>query len=181
MKVVNEQCPTITRTYSLGKSSRGLKIYAMEISDNPGDHELGEGPHSPLETRPPPNGSETRLWRCSWACRIDVPSSPRPACPWSPLLGPPSLRHPQPSGREARLGPSSDPLGRRPREAGWLLKLLPLQGSPSSATRLGSMATRCGADSCCCCSCSTCAESTAMGTRACAAWCTTHASTWCPR
>nr|XP_010967853.2 adipocyte enhancer-binding protein 1 [Camelus bactrianus] len=42
MKVVNEQCPTITRTYSLGKSSRGLKIYAMEISDNPGDHELGE-------------------------------------------------------------------------------------------------------------------------------------------
>ncbi|XP_045142264.1 adipocyte enhancer-binding protein 1 isoform X2 [Echinops telfairi] len=42
MKVVNEECPTITRTYSLGKSSRGLKIYAMEISDNPGDHELGE-------------------------------------------------------------------------------------------------------------------------------------------
>lgn len=42
MKVVNEECPTITRTYSLGKSSRGLKIYAMEISDNPGEHELGE-------------------------------------------------------------------------------------------------------------------------------------------
>lgn len=42
MKMVNEECPTITRTYSLGKSSRGLKIYAMEISDNPGDHELGE-------------------------------------------------------------------------------------------------------------------------------------------
>lgn len=44
MKVVNVECPTITRTYSLGKSSRGLKIYAMEISDNPGDHELGEAP-----------------------------------------------------------------------------------------------------------------------------------------
>ncbi|XP_075800356.1 adipocyte enhancer-binding protein 1 [Microtus pennsylvanicus] len=42
MKMVNEECPTITRTYSLGKSSRGLKIYAMEISDNPGEHELGE-------------------------------------------------------------------------------------------------------------------------------------------
>ncbi|XP_042558330.1 adipocyte enhancer-binding protein 1 [Dipodomys spectabilis] len=42
MKVVNEECPTITRTYSLGKSSRGLKIYAMEISDNPGEHEPGE-------------------------------------------------------------------------------------------------------------------------------------------
>ncbi|XP_004839984.1 adipocyte enhancer-binding protein 1 isoform X1 [Heterocephalus glaber] len=42
MKLVNEECPTVTRTYSLGKSSRGLKIYAMEISDNPGEHELGE-------------------------------------------------------------------------------------------------------------------------------------------
>lgn len=54
MKVVNEECPTITRTYSLGKSSRGLKIYAMEISDNPGDHELGEDPTTPhrLEARP---------------------------------------------------------------------------------------------------------------------------------
>lgn len=47
MKVVNEECPTITRTYSLGKSSRGLKIYAMEISDNPGDHELGVCPKTP--------------------------------------------------------------------------------------------------------------------------------------
>uniref|UniRef100_A0A8C8SA99 AE binding protein 1 n=1 Tax=Pelusios castaneus TaxID=367368 RepID=A0A8C8SA99_9SAUR len=42
MKVVNEECPTITRIYNIGKSSRGLKIYAMEISDKPGEHELGE-------------------------------------------------------------------------------------------------------------------------------------------
>ncbi|KAM6431592.1 adipocyte enhancer-binding protein 1 isoform 1-T1 [Liasis olivaceus] len=42
MKVVNEECPTITRIYNIGKSFRGLKIYAMEISDNPGEHELGE-------------------------------------------------------------------------------------------------------------------------------------------
>lgn len=60
MKVVNEQCPTITRTYSLGKSSRGLKIYAMEISDNPGDHELGEGPDSPLEAWPSPRPTDYR-------------------------------------------------------------------------------------------------------------------------
>ncbi|XP_029460064.1 adipocyte enhancer-binding protein 1 [Rhinatrema bivittatum] len=42
MKVVNEECPAITRIYNVGRSSRGLKIYAMEISDNPGDHETGE-------------------------------------------------------------------------------------------------------------------------------------------
>ncbi|XP_077118898.1 adipocyte enhancer-binding protein 1 isoform X1 [Ranitomeya variabilis] len=42
MKVVNEECPTITRIYNVGKTAKGLKIYAMEISDNPGEHEVGE-------------------------------------------------------------------------------------------------------------------------------------------
>lgn len=65
MKVVNEECPTITRTYSLGKSSRGLKIYAMEISDNPGDHELGEGP--PWRGCEQGPGVAAGPWACLWS------------------------------------------------------------------------------------------------------------------
>lgn len=45
MKSVNEMCPDITRIYSIGKSYMGLKLYVMEISDNPGKHELGESQH----------------------------------------------------------------------------------------------------------------------------------------
>ncbi|XP_068609461.1 adipocyte enhancer-binding protein 1 [Brachionichthys hirsutus] len=42
MKMINEECPNITKIYNLGKSAHGLKMYAMEISDNPGEHETGE-------------------------------------------------------------------------------------------------------------------------------------------
>ena len=39
---IYKRCPDITRVYSVGKSWRHRDLYVIEISDNPGVHELGK-------------------------------------------------------------------------------------------------------------------------------------------
>uniref|UniRef100_UPI00358E6104 carboxypeptidase N catalytic chain n=1 Tax=Myxine glutinosa TaxID=7769 RepID=UPI00358E6104 len=39
---IYKRCPDVTRVYSVGKSWRHRDLYVIEISDNPGVHELGE-------------------------------------------------------------------------------------------------------------------------------------------
>lgn len=47
MKSVNDECPNITRIYSLGRSANGLEIMAMVISGNPTEHEIGTNVFTP--------------------------------------------------------------------------------------------------------------------------------------
>ncbi|KAJ6658590.1 hypothetical protein lerEdw1_019978 [Lerista edwardsae] len=68
MKKVNDACPNITRVYSIGKSYLGLKMYVMEISDNPGQHEVASASkHNFVEDKPvqlsdPESLSSATIW-----------------------------------------------------------------------------------------------------------------------
>lgn len=42
MNDIASRCPDITRIYDIGKSALGKRLVAMEITDNPGVHELLE-------------------------------------------------------------------------------------------------------------------------------------------
>ena len=42
LRETHAECPDITRIYSIGQSAAKQDLWVIEITDNPGEHELGE-------------------------------------------------------------------------------------------------------------------------------------------
>lgn len=156
--------PRITRTYSLGKSLRA-QDHAMEISDNSITSWVRAPmlPGPPGSLVPPQAQQRVRPGTAAEPALLMLPAHHLPLCVFDSSWALQASATPSLLGSEVDLGPSSDPLGLRPQEAGWLLRFpYPHRGARSLRTQLVSMAMRCWAESCCSYSCNTCAANTAM-------------------